>query len=224
MSKLKITDLEIFIHDRLITGPITLEVNLGETVVLKGANGSGKSSLANALMGRPGYSIRGKAMLEGKNLLALPIHERAKRGLFLAFQNPVAIDGVPLGQLLRLAYNSVHPERSKSVLEFKEFAKNKIQTIGLDESFLERGVNEGASGGEKKRGELLQLLILEPKYAILDESDSGLDAEGVNLLVKIIKKLQASGTGILLITHSRELINKIKPRNIYELDKVPVRI
>ena len=203
-----------------IVKDININIIDGEIVALMGPNGSGKSTLAYAIMGNPKYSIDGNIILDGEDLTETKVDERARKGIFLSFQNPLEISGVSISSFLRAALNSKTngtTNRTRiSPFEFKKLLSEKFEMLKIDRTFADRYLNEGFSGGEKKKTEILQLAILQPKYAILDETDSGLDidalkavAEGINAIRKE-KKI-----GILLITHYNRILNYIKPDKVY---------
>jgi len=196
----------------LILRGISLIVKPGELVAVMGPNGSGKSTLAYTLAGHPGYAIAGgKINLNGKIINNLPADQRAKLGLFLGFQYPVAIAGVDLQNLLRQAYMSISGKKI-APFEFRDLVRKKIKTLGLAESFIDRSVNDGFSGGEKKKSEILQLAILKPRYAILDEIDSGLDIDAVKVVARAINqaRLDNPKIGLLLITHYQRILDYLK--------------
>lgn len=195
---------------------INIKISDGEIVALMGPNGSGKSTLAYAIMGNPKYSVNGNIILNGEDITEAKADERARKGLFLSFQNPLEISGVSIASFLRAALNSKANGKRISPFEFKKLFSEKLEILKIDRTFADRYLNEGFSGGEKKKTEILQLAILQPKYAILDETDSGLDidalkavAEGINTIRKE-KKI-----GILLITHYNRILNYIKPDKVY---------
>jgi Fe-S cluster assembly ATP-binding protein len=186
-----------------------------------GPNGSGKSTLAHILAGRPGYEIdSGSVTFEGRDLLSLPPEERARAGLFLGFQYPVEIPGVNNAYLLRAAVNAVRRERGEAELDafdFLQVVRAKIKLMQIDESFLSRGVNEGFSGGEKKRNEILQMLVLEPKLAVLDETDSGLDIDALKVVAHGINSLRAPTRSTVLVTHYQRLLEHVVPDVVHVL-------
>lgn len=213
---LKIKGLKVRVEGKEILKGVDLEINPGEVVVIMGPNGSGKSTLAYALAGHPGYSqVTGAGLIDKKNLFKMTVAERARAGLFLASQYPAAVAGVGLQNFLRLAREKIKGEKL-APFEFREKLQTEAKILKLDKSFLERPLNEGLSGGEKKKSEILQLLILEPKYAILDEIDSGLDIDALKVVakaIKLIKKRQPK-IGIILITHYQRILNYIEPDRV----------
>lgn len=202
MVTLKIEDLHVEVEGKEILRGINLEVRSGEIHALMGPNGSGKTSLSLAIMGHPKYKItKGRIVLDGEDITNLEPHEKAKKGIFLAFQNPIEIAGVRLSTLLVAEYNKVS-DSSASVMEVISKVKNISKEVGIADSLLNRGVFEGFSGGEKKRVEILQMLLLKPKIAILDEPDSGVDVDGLRMISYFINKLRNElNVGYIIITH-----------------------
>ncbi|HVY53850.1 MAG TPA: Fe-S cluster assembly ATPase SufC [Gammaproteobacteria bacterium] len=202
---------------------INLEVNPGEVHAIMGPNGSGKSTLANILAGREEYEISaGDAILNNINLLSLTPEERAAAGLFLAFQYPVEIPGVNNMYFLKAAVNSIRKQRNLPLydaLDFLKIIKTKIKEVGMDEKFLSRAVNEGFSGGEKKRNEILQMLMLEPSVAILDETDSGLDIDALQMVAKGVNSLRDKTRSIIVVTHYQRLLDYIVPDVVHVMLK-----
>jgi len=198
---------------------INLTINAGETHVIMGPNGSGKSTLANILAGSNRYSItQGSITFMNQNLLALPAEERAWRGIFLAFQYPVEMPGVNNLYFIKMAVNNLRKQRQEPPLDafdFTTLVKDKMQLLKMDENFLQRALNSGFSGGEKKRNEILQMLLLEPKLAILDEIDSGLDIDALRLVADGINALHHAERAILIVTHYQRLLNYIIPDHVH---------
>ncbi len=198
---------------------IDLAVHAGEVHAIMGPNGSGKSTLAKALAGHPSYEVTdGEARLDGQDLFALAPEERARAGLFLGFQYPVEVPGVTNASFLRLAYNTVQGARGKDELdplEFDDFVREKLALLGIDPAFLDRSVNDGFSGGEKKRNEILQMALLEPRLAILDETDSGLDIDALRIVANGVNSLQAPDRATVLVTHYQRLLNYIVPDYVH---------
>lgn len=221
---LKINNLQVSIlDDKQNVKPILRGVNLaiqpGEVHAIMGPNGSGKSTLSNVLSGRDGYQITdGNVTLDGEDLLALAPEERAVRGLFLAFQYPTEIPGVNNMYFLRTALNSIRKQRQLPPLDaadFLQLIKHKIKEVGLDEAFLHRAVNEGFSGGEKKRNEVLQMVMLEPRFAILDETDSGLDIDALQMVGRCVNSMRNKERSFLVVTHYQRLLDYIQPDVIH---------
>ncbi|MGH8284610.1 MAG: Fe-S cluster assembly ATPase SufC, partial [Steroidobacteraceae bacterium] len=202
---LRIDDLHAKAGDKPVVSGLSIVVRAGEVHAIMGPNGSGKSTLAHVLAGRPGYEVtKGSVTYEGRDLLALAPEERAREGLFLGFQYPVEIPGVNNVYLLKAAANAARKHRGLpevDAFEFLGLVRDKMQLMRMDESFLSRGVNEGFSGGEKKRNEILQMLVLEPRLAILDETDSGLDIDALKVVANGVNSLRSPERAVVLITH-----------------------
>lgn len=216
MSELVIRDLRVSIEGKEILKGVDLTIRQGEVHALMGPNGTGKSTLAYALMGHPHYQAEGEVLFKGKNILELAPDERAHLGLFLAFQYPVSIPGVTLANFLRSAINSrrkaVNPEdKGISVPEFRRMLKDKMDMLRMDHSFAGRYLNEGFSGGEKKRAEVLQMAALQPEIAVLDETDSGLDIDALRIVSEGVNTLRGPELGVLVITHYQRILNYIIP-------------
>jgi Fe-S cluster assembly ATP-binding protein len=218
---LKIKNLQASIEDKKILNGINLTVNAGEVHAIMGPNGSGKSTLANVLAGREEYKVTaGSIEFLGEDLLEMEAHERAIAGLFLAFQYPVEIPGVNNSYFLRSGLNSIRKERGEEEIDafdFLELAREKIKLLDMDESFLNRAVNEGFSGGEKKRNEIFQMAMLDPKLAVLDETDSGLDIDALKIVADGVNHLRGGDRGIILVTHYQRLLNYIVPDFVHVL-------
>jgi Fe-S cluster assembly ATP-binding protein len=201
---------------------VSLTVRAGEVHAIMGPNGSGKSTFAKALVGHPAYEITGgEATFDGRALFELPAEERARAGLFLGFQYPVEIPGVANAQFLRLAYNTVQGARGRDELdplEFDDFVREKMKLLEMDPAFLDRSMNEGFSGGEKKRNEILQMALLEPKLAVLDETDSGLDIDALRIVAKGVNNLIRPDNAVVLVTHYQRLLNHIVPDYVHVMD------
>ncbi len=218
---LEIRNIHATIGDTKILNGIDLTINAGEVHAIMGPNGSGKTTLSNILAGRDGYTVtQGEIVFFGKNLLDLSVEERALAGIFLAMQYPVEIPGVNNAYFLKTALNSIRKSRGESELdafEFMQFIKSYLPDIGMDEKFLHRAVNAGFSGGEKKRNEILQMLLLQPKLAICDETDSGLDVDALQVIAKGINQLRHDERAILVITHYQRLLNYVSPDFVHIL-------
>ncbi|MBU2229384.1 Fe-S cluster assembly ATPase SufC [Patescibacteria group bacterium] len=214
-----IKNLKLSVEKKNIVKGISLEIPEGEIHALMGPNGSGKSTLAQAAMGHPRYQIdSGSIKIDGKEISNLSPDERAHLGLFLSFQYPSEIPGVSLLNFLRTSYNQTKrtAENPISVSDFKKLAEEKLDLLQMDPDFLRRSINDGFSGGEKKRAEILQLLILDPEYAILDETDSGLDVDALRIVAEGINAIHSgSNTGILLITHYQRILEYITPDKVH---------
>jgi Fe-S cluster assembly ATP-binding protein len=220
---LSIRDLHVTVGDREVLCGINLDVPAGEVHAIMGPNGSGKSSLSHVLAGKPGYVVTsGSVTYQGQDLLALPPEVRSREGLFLGFQYPVEIPGVNNTYLLRAALNAARRHRGQSEIDafdFLNMVKDKTTLMKVDESFLARGVNEGFSGGEKKRNEILQMLVLEPKLAILDETDSGLDIDALKVVAAGINTLRSPERAIVLVTHYQRLLDHVVPDQVHVLGR-----
>ena len=218
---LEIKDLHASVDDKEILRGIDLTVNAGEVHAIMGPNGSGKSTLAHVLAGREGYTItEGQVLYEGKDLLALLPEERAREGVFLAFQYPVEIPGVSNMYFLRAALNTIRKHRGldeMDAMDFLKMVREKIKLLEMDETLMNRPVNEGFSGGEKKRNEMFQMAVLEPKLAILDETDSGLDIDALRTVSEGINRLRGPERAIILVTHYQRLLNYVVPDFVHVL-------
>ncbi|MDQ3652995.1 MAG: Fe-S cluster assembly ATPase SufC [Acidobacteriota bacterium] len=218
---LEIHDLHATVDGNEILRGIDLTINKGEIHAIMGPNGSGKSTLAKILAGHPTYEVtRGKVLFEGKNLLELTPDERAREGVFLAFQYPVEVPGVSNAQFLRLAYNEKMKhlgDEELDPLEFKDLLSERAKIVEMDSSFMTRSVNEGFSGGEKKRNEILQMAVLQPKLAVLDETDSGLDIDALRIVAAGVNQLRTPDNAIILVTHYQRLLNYIIPDFVHVL-------
>jgi Fe-S cluster assembly ATP-binding protein len=218
---LEIKNLHAGIEGKAILKGLNLQINKGEVHAIMGPNGSGKSTLAKVLAGHPTYEVmQGEVIYEGKNLLDLEPDERAKEGVFLAFQYPVEVPGVSNSQFLRLAYNEKMKhlgQEELDPLEFNDYLKEKAKVVEMSSDFFKRSVNEGFSGGEKKRNEILQMAVLEPKLAVLDETDSGLDIDALRIVAGGVNKLRDSEKAIILVTHYQRLLNYIEPDFVHVL-------
>lgn len=218
---LDINHLKATINNKEILKGIDLHLKAGEVHAIMGPNGSGKSTLSHVLAGHNAYTVtHGSVQYLGEDLLAMAVEERARKGLFLAFQYPVAIPGVSNAQFLKAAVNSVRKYQGKEILDAADFlglVKEKTRLVDLDPKFLSRGVNDGFSGGEKKRNEILQMLLLEPKLALLDETDSGLDIDALKVVANGVNSLRAKDRCILLVTHYQRLLDLIVPDYVHVL-------
>jgi Fe-S cluster assembly ATP-binding protein len=217
--QLEISDLHASVEGKEILKGVNLRIGQGETHALMGPNGSGKSTLAYTLMGHPKYQVTsGQVLIDGESILGLTPDKRVKKGLFLAFQYPVAVQGVSMFSFLRAAYNAAHttdPKEPPTIFEFREAVAEKLKMLSMDDSFLSRYLNEGFSGGEKKRAEILQMALMQPKFAVLDETDSGLDIDALRIVAEGINTVSGPQTGTLLITHYQRILKYVKPQYVH---------
>ena len=218
---IKIDNLHVSAGEKNILQGLNLELEPGKVHAIMGPNGSGKSTLSNVLAGKYGYDITaGSVDFAGENLLNMAPEDRARAGLFLAFQYPVVIPGLNNLYFLRQAINSIRKSRSEKLLDASEclmLAKKYLKELGLNESFLSRNLHEGFSGGEKKRNEMLQMMMLEPKFAILDETDSGLDVDALKTVAEVVNKMRSANRTFLIITHYQRLLDYIEPDSVHIL-------
>lgn len=220
---LRIRDLHATVEGTEILKGINLDVTKGEIHAIMGPNGSGKSTLAKVIAGHPGYEVtKGEVLLEGKNVLDMDPEERAQAGLFMAFQYPVEIPGVNNSTFLRQAYNTIRENRGEEELdplEFDDYIREKLKVVDMDPEFLHRSVNAGFSGGEKKRNEILQMAVLDPKLSILDETDSGLDIDALRIVAEGINKIADAEKGIILVTHYQRILDYVVPDFVHVMVK-----
>ena len=219
---LQLQNLKASVNDKSILNGLNLEIKSGEVHAIMGPNGSGKSTLANILSGKSGYDVSGSLKYEGKNLQEIPIEERAQQGIFLAFQYPLEIPGVNTTNFLKTSLNSIRKakgEKELDTLNLLKLIKEKASELNIDEKFLSRQLNVGFSGGEKKKNEILQMKLLEPKLAILDETDSGLDIDALRIVADGVNSHKNKNNAFLIITHYQRLLDYIKPDFIHVLSK-----
>ncbi len=219
---LKINNLSVKVEDKIILNGLNLDIKPGEIHAIMGPNGSGKSTLANVLSGKKGYDVSGKIGFDGNNLFDLPIEERAHKGLFLAFQYPIEIPGVNTTNFLKTSLNTIRKSKGLKqldALEFLDIIKKKAAKLKIDEKILQRQLNVGFSGGEKKKNEILQMSLYEPKMIILDETDSGLDIDALKIVADGVNTLRDKKRSFLIITHYQRLLNYIKPDFVHVLMK-----
>ena len=219
---LQLQNLKASVNDKSILNGLNLEIKSGEVHAIMGPNGSGKSTLANILSGKSGYDVSGSLKYEGKNLQEIPIEERAQKGIFLAFQYPLEIPGVNTTNFLKTSLNSIRKakgEKELDTLNLLKLIREKASELNIDEKFLSRQLNVGFSGGEKKKNEILQMKLLEPKLAILDETDSGLDIDALRIVADGVNSHKNKKNAFLIITHYQRLLDYIKPDFIHVLSK-----
>ncbi|MFH1810132.1 MAG: Fe-S cluster assembly ATPase SufC [Pseudomonadota bacterium] len=206
--------LRVFVEDKEIVRGVDLDVYAGEKHALMGPNGSGKSTLASALMGQPGYRVEGEILLEGEPVQELSPDERARRGMFLGFQYPVAVPGLSVASFMK-AVLEVQRGAKVAVRAFREDMKSTLSLLDLPAEFMSRYLNDGFSGGEKKRLELMQLLMIQPRFALLDEIDSGLDIDALKTVARGISRAADAGAGVLLVTHYQRILDHVKPDRVH---------
>ena len=218
---LSVTNLDVAVNGGAILNELNLEVQAGEVHAIMGPNGSGKSTFANVLAGHPGYEVTaGSVIYEGQDLLQMDPEERARQGVFLAFQYPVEIPGVSNVYMLKAAVNEIRKHRGENELDavnFLKLVREKLKLVDMKEEFIHRSVNEGFSGGEKKRNEIFQMAMLEPKLAILDETDSGLDIDALKIVAKGVNELRDASRSIVMVTHYQRLLDYIVPDYVHVL-------
>ena len=219
---LNIKNLKVSVENKLILNDLNLKINPGEVHAIMGPNGSGKSTLANVLSGKKGYEIQGEILFDKSSINDIAVEERAQKGIFLAFQYPVEIPGVNTNVFLRTSLNSIRKskgEKELDTLNFLKLIKEKAKELGIDEKFLSRQLNVGFSGGEKKKNEILQMKLLQPKLSILDETDSGLDIDALKIVADGVNSYKKKDNAFLIITHYQRLLDYIKPDFIHVLSK-----
>src|SRR3989344_5017555 len=212
-GKLELRDLHVAIKEKEIIKGVSLEFEPGKVYVIMGPNGAGKSTLAHAIMGHPNYTLtKGKIILDGKDITTEKTDERSRRGIFLSFQYPTEIPGIKLTHFLRTIVNNGR-EKKYSVMEFAKLLEEKLKLLNMDMSFVKRYLNDGFSGGEKKKSEILQMMLLEPKYALLDETDSGLDVDGIKIVAQGINQVRKDNQNlcVIVITHSIKFLDYLQP-------------
>lgn len=214
---LRVDNVHASIEDKKILKGINLTINAGEVHVVMGTNGAGKSTLANVIMGNPAYEVtEGKVIFDGEDITEEDVNDRAKAGIFMSFQNPISIPGITVENFIRTAKTTVTGEAQRA-LAFKKELKAKMEELSFDTSYAQRYVNEGFSGGERKKNEILQMSILNPKLAILDETDSGLDVDAVRIVSEGVKRFHNENNAVLIITHHNQILQKLKPDYVHIL-------
>ncbi|MHB1981277.1 MAG: Fe-S cluster assembly ATPase SufC [Sulfobacillus sp.] len=215
---LEIRDLHVSIDDKEILSGVNLTIQGGEVHAIMGPNGTGKSTLASTMMGHPRYQVtQGEILIDGENIVGMKPDERARRGLFLAMQYPQELSGVTTGNFLRTAVNSLHPEHPMPVLQFHKLLTEKMKLLDIEPNFAQRYLNEGFSGGEKKRNEILQMAVLAPRLAVLDEIDSGLDIDAVKIVANGVNTLLGENMGVMIITHYERILRYVRPHFVHIL-------
>ena len=218
---LVIRDLHVKVADTEILKGLSLSIGKGEVHAIMGPNGSGKSTLVNVLAGKPEYVVTSGAItFEGKNVLPMTVDQRAREGIFLAFQYPVELPGVSAWQFMKTALDSIREQRGEEPMDYRVFDKmwrQKIKDVGIDQELVKRSVNEGFSGGEKKRSEMLQMMVLDPKLALMDETDSGLDIDALKSVADVVNKRRGPEKAVLVVTHYQRLLNYIVPDFVHIL-------
>ncbi len=216
MALLKISNLHATVENKEVIKGLNIGINYGEVHVIMGPNGAGKTTLANVIMGNPKYKVTsGKILFEGKNITGMPVNERARLGIFQSFQYPEEIPGVTIRNFLKLAFDTVHPNEKMSVFDFGNTLIEIADRLKIDRTFLDRYINVGFSGGERKKSEILQLNVLKPKLAVLDETDSGLDIDALKIVANGINNVISPNRGILLITHYPRILEYVKPNFVH---------
>ena len=214
---LQIKDLEVSVEEKKILKGINLTINKGEIHVVMGTNGAGKSTLANAIMGNPLYTVdKGSIVFDGKDITEDAVNDRAKAGIFMSFQSPISVPGITVENFIRTAKSTITGENVRA-LAFKKELKEKMDELSFDTSYAQRYVNEGFSGGERKKNEILQMSILNPKLAILDETDSGLDVDAVRIVSEDVNRFHNEDNAVLIITHHNQILQKLKPDFVHVL-------
>jgi Fe-S cluster assembly ATP-binding protein len=222
MEALKIKGLKVEIEGKEIINSLNLDIEQGKLCAIMGPNGSGKSTLAHVLMGHPKYKVTGgEIIFKGKNILELKPDERAKLGIYLAFQYPIEVQGISFLTFMWASYKGRFSNNGKikSIIEFKKYLEEKLALVGLDKTFVTRELNFGFSGGEKKRAEIVQMMILEPEIAIMDETDSGLDIDSLRVVAENVNKIKNPNLGILIITHYQRILNYLHPDYVHVMHK-----
>ena len=216
MTLLKVSDLHAKVNDKKVINGLNLEINYGEVHAIMGPNGAGKTTLANLIMGNPRYQITsGKILFNGRNIIDTPVNVRAQLGIFQSFQYPEEIPGVTVRNFLKLAYDITHPNEKMSAFDFGDMLIKMAERLKIDKAFLDRYINVGFSGGERKKSEILQMNVLKPKLAILDETDSGLDIDALKIVAKGINNIVGPNIGVLIITHYQRILDYVKPKFVH---------
>lgn len=217
--KIECKNVQAWIDKKQILHGVDITLESGEIHAMMGKNGSGKSTFANVLFGNPNYEVSGSILVDGEDIIELEPHERAAKGLFLAFQYPIAIPGITVGRFLKRVHDTLYPDDAKRKKSFIQRLRDSMDFMRIDRQFINRYLNDGFSGGEKKRMEILQMLVLNPRFAVLDETDSGLDIDALKIVAKGVNALYGDDFGALIITHYQRILTYITPQKVHIMYK-----